>query len=60
MAEIRPFRALRPTKETAAKVAALPYDVYSREEAREKVAGDRLSFLRIDRPETQFPETQDR
>ena len=59
MAEIRPFRALRPTKETAAKVAALPYDVYSREEAREKVAGDRLSFLRIDRPETQFPETQD-
>lgn len=59
MAEIRPFRALRPTEEKASKVAALPYDVYSREEARVKVAGDKLSFLRIDRPETQFPEGQD-
>ena len=59
MAEIRPFRALRPTEEKASKVAALPYDVYSREEARVKVAGDELSFLRIDRPETQFPEGQD-
>ena len=59
MAEIRPFRALRPSKETAAQVAALPYDVYSRKEARQKVTGDSLSFLCIDRPETQFPEDQD-
>ena len=59
MAEIRPFRALRPTEEKASKGAALPYDVYSREEARVKVAGDKLSFLRIHRPETQFPEGQD-
>ena len=59
MASIRPFRALRPTKETVSKVAALPYDVYSREEARKEVAGDEFSFLRIDRPETQFPEDQD-
>lgn len=59
MAVIRPFRALRPTKETAASVAALPYDVYSREEAREVVKGDDLTFLRIDRPETQFPAGHD-
>ncbi|MDO4491779.1 MAG: DUF1015 family protein [Lachnospiraceae bacterium] len=59
MAVIRPFKALRPSKETAASVAALPYDVYSRQEAREKVKGDSLSFLRIDRPETQFPEGYD-
>ncbi|MCQ2508907.1 MAG: DUF1015 family protein [Lachnospiraceae bacterium] len=55
MAVIRPFQALRPTKETAASVAALPYDVYNREEAREAVKDDTLTFLRIDRPETQFP-----
>ncbi len=59
MAEIRPFRALRPSREVAARVAALPYDVYNRQEARQKVTGDSLSFLRIDRPETQFPEDQD-
>lgn len=59
MAEIRPFRALRPKKELSDKIAALPYDVYSREEAAEKVKNDRYSFLRIDRPETQFSKEQD-
>ena len=33
MAEIRPFRCIRPNKEVASKVAALPYDVYNRQEA---------------------------
>ena len=59
MAKIRAFRALHPTAEHAAKVAALPYDVYSRAEAREAVQGRPLSFLNIDRPETQFPEDHD-
>ncbi len=59
MAVIRPFRALRPASEKAAEVAALPYDVYSREEAREAVKGNSLTFLRIDRPETQFPADHD-
>ena len=59
MARIRPFRALRPAEGREAAVAALPYDVYSRAEAREKVRGDAWSFLRIDRPETQFPPEQD-
>lgn len=59
MADIIPFKALRPREDLAAKIAALPYDVYDRKEAREKVAGDTLSFLRIDRPETQFPEGYD-
>ena len=59
MARIRPFKALRPTRETAAQVAALPYDVYSSQEACEAVAGAPLSFLRIDRAETAFPEGQD-
>ncbi|HIU77371.1 MAG TPA: DUF1015 domain-containing protein [Candidatus Pelethocola excrementipullorum] len=56
MALIRPFRALRPRTDLAGKVAALPYDVYSSDEARVKVEGDSYSFLRIDRPETQFDE----
>ncbi len=54
LADIRPFRAVRPKSGLEDKIAALPYDVYSREEAAEKVKGDELTFLRIDRPETQF------
>lgn len=54
MAEIRAFAALRPAKNLTDKIAALPYDVYSRAEAAEKVKSDDYTFLRIDRPETQF------
>lgn len=59
MANIKPFICVRPGREYAARCAALPYDVYNREEARAEAALDPLSFLNIDRPETQFPETQD-
>lgn len=59
MAVIKPFAALRPAPALAAQTAALPYDVYSREEARCAVAGNPLSFLNIDRPETQFPPESD-
>lgn len=59
MATIKPFVGIRPSREKAAGIAALPYDVYSREEARKVVENDTLSFLRIDRPETQFAEDAD-
>ena len=59
MTVIRPFQAVRPKKELASSIAALPYDVYSRKEALEAVKARPLSFLRIDRPETQFPEDTD-
>ncbi len=59
MADMIPFKALRPREDLVEKIAALPYDVYNRKEARKKVEGDSLSFLRIDRPETQFPEEYD-
>ena len=59
MADIRPFKAYRPTKEKVGRVAALPYDVFSRKEALEYVKENPESFLAIDRPETQFPEDQD-
>lgn len=54
MAVIRPFLCIRPAKDKAHLVAALPYDVYSREEAIEQVKDAPYSFLNIDRPETQF------
>ena len=54
-----PFPCIRPVPEHAAEVAALPYDVFDRDEARKAVAGHPLSFLNIDRPETQFPPEQD-
>lgn len=59
MADIRPIKALRPACGLEEKIAALPYDVYSRKEAYELMHGNDISFLRIDRPETQFPPDQD-
>ncbi len=59
MAVIRPFQAYRPKKGLEEKIAALPYDVYSREEACEAVKGNPLSFLNIDRAETQFDSSVD-
>lgn len=59
MADIVPFQCIRPAREYAARVAALPYDVYNRKEAYEEAGKDRLSFLNIDRPETQFDENVD-
>ena len=59
MAAVKPFLCIRPNREAADKVAALPYDVYNRKEACAAVAGNPLSFLNIDRPETQFPDDVD-
>lgn len=59
MAQIRPFKAVRPLPELADKIAALPYDVYSSSEARKVVESNPFSFLKIDRAETQFPENVD-
>ncbi len=59
MATIKPFYCIRPTAELAHRVAALPYDVYNRNEAKAVVAKDSLSFLNIDRAETQFPDDVD-
>lgn len=59
MADIRPFLCIRPKKEEASQIAALPYDVYNREEAKEEVKNKPLSFLNIDRAETQFDDSVD-
>ena len=54
MAVVKAFRCVRPNPGAVQEVAALPYDVYDRKEAKAAVAGHPLSFLNIDRPETQF------
>ena len=59
MANIRPFRAIRPTEDKAAVIAALPYDVYNRQEAKAVVVDNPDSFLNIDRAETQFDDSVD-
>ena len=59
MAVVRPFVCVRPAADLADKIAALPYDVYNREEACEVVKDNKLSFLNIDRAETQFDSSVD-
>ncbi len=59
MAVIKPFKCVRPHESKAAEVAALPYDVYNRAEACEEVKDKPLSFLNIDRAETQFDDSVD-
>ncbi|MGN0388962.1 MAG: DUF1015 domain-containing protein [Suilimivivens sp.] len=54
MPKVTPFQGIRPTPSLASHIAALPYDVYSRKEACEEVKNEPLSFLKIDRAETQF------
>lgn len=59
MATVRPFQCIRPKEDLADRIAALPYDVYNSAEARVEIAREPLSFLRIDRAETQFEEGVD-
>ena len=55
MALLAPFRALRPTPESAPRVAAVPYDVVTTEEAAAQAKGNPLSFLRVSRAEIELP-----
>ena len=55
MAVIRKFKAVRPKREFADKVAALPYDVVNSEEARAMTADKPYSFLHVDKAEIDLP-----
>ena len=59
MATVKPFKAIRPKARFVDKVSTLPYDVFSNKEAREYVARNPMSFLKIVRPETVFPRNVD-
>ena len=55
MATLKPFAALRPKPELAARICELPYDVMSSDEARAVAAGNPLSFLHVSKPEIDLP-----
>jgi len=55
MAELLPFRALRPAPSSASRVASVPYDVVNTDEARALAAAEPLSFLHVTRSEIDLP-----
>ncbi len=57
MAQLTPFRALRPALSVASRVASVPYDVVNTAEARVMALGEPLSFLRVTRSEIDLPDT---
>lgn len=59
MANITPFKALRPQPELAARVASKPYDVLNSAEAREAVKDNPYSFLHITKSEVDLPDNTD-
>lgn len=59
MATIKPFQAIRPRRGLESRIAALPYDVYNRAEAKVETRREPMSFLKIDRAETQFEDSVD-
>lgn len=56
MSVIKPFRSLSPRPANAAKLACVPYDVPYESEVRETISANPMSFLRVTRPEAEFPE----
>lgn len=59
MANISPFKALRPRPELARQVASRPYDVLNSKEAREEAVGNPYSFLHITKSEIDLPDDID-
>ena len=51
MADLRPFRGVRPPREVVEQLVVPPYDVVSTEEARVDASGNPRSFFRVSRPE---------
>ena len=54
MVHVLPFSALRPNNNFLEKIVCPPYDVVSREEAREIAVDNPYSFMRIIRPDLEF------
>jgi uncharacterized protein (DUF1015 family) len=59
MANISPFKALRPRAELAKQVASRPYDVLNSKEAREEAIGNPYTFLHITKSEIDLPDSYD-
>ena len=56
MALVLPFKAIRPQRKFVSQVAALPYDVMTREEAQKAVSGNALSFMHVEKSEIDVPD----
>ncbi|PKN71577.1 MAG: DUF1015 domain-containing protein [Deltaproteobacteria bacterium HGW-Deltaproteobacteria-12] len=56
MALVLPFRAVRPQRQFVAQVAALPYDVMTRDEAKNAVYNTPFSFLHVEKSEIDVPD----
>lgn len=56
MAVVKAFKGIRPRKDLAKDVAALPYDVMNSSEAREMVKDKPYSFLHVDKAEVDLEE----
>ncbi len=55
MVEIYRFAAVRPDPALAPRVAAVPYDVVTREEAAASIRDNPFCFLRVSRPDAELP-----
>ena len=56
MAIVKPLRFWRAAPQAAARIAAVPYDVVDREQARRLATGNGLSFLHVTKPEIDLPD----
>ncbi len=56
MALVLPFKAVRPQQKFVSQVAALPYDVMTREEGQKAVLGNPLSFMHVEKSEIDVPD----
>jgi uncharacterized protein (DUF1015 family) len=59
MAIISPFKALRPKKVSASKVASRPYDVLNSAEAKQEAKDNPESFLHVTKSEIGLPDSID-
>lgn len=55
MVKIYRFSGVRPVKEAAPEIAAVPYDVVTADEAKAIIAQNPKSFLRVSRPDAELP-----
>jgi uncharacterized protein (DUF1015 family) len=56
MADLHPFRAIRPVPELAGEIVCVPYDVIDASEAKVLARGKEKSFLHVIRPEIDLPD----
>ena len=59
MAELKPFKAIRPRKDLVFMVSCPPYDVLTVEEVKKMTLGNPYSFLHVTRPDAIFEGIED-